>query len=33
MISGLAFSPALTLADEHLDLVTDAMRGALDAVR
>jgi 4-aminobutyrate aminotransferase-like enzyme len=29
----LGFSPPLTLADEHLDLLTDAVRGALDAVR
>jgi adenosylmethionine-8-amino-7-oxononanoate aminotransferase len=33
MISALGFSPPLTLADEHLDLLTDAVRGALDAVR
>jgi len=29
----LAVSPPLTLAEEHLDLMTDAMRGALDAVQ
>ncbi|WP_219415610.1 aminotransferase family protein [Pseudonocardia nigra] len=32
MISALAVSPPLTLTDEHLDLLTDAVRGALDAV-
>ena len=31
MISSVGFSPPLTLGDEHLDLLTDAVRGALDA--
>ncbi|OLT11383.1 adenosylmethionine-8-amino-7-oxononanoate aminotransferase [Pseudonocardia sp. CNS-139] len=33
MISAIAFSPPLTLAEEHLDLMTDAVRGALDTFR
>ena len=33
MVSSLGFSPPLTLADEHLDVMTDAVRGALDALR
>ena len=31
MISTVAFSPPLTLTDDHLDLLTAAVRGALDA--
>jgi adenosylmethionine-8-amino-7-oxononanoate aminotransferase len=33
MISSVGFSPPLTLADEHLDLLTEAVRGALDDAR
>jgi putrescine aminotransferase len=33
LTSAVGFSPPLTLADEHLDLLTDAVRGALDAAR
>jgi putrescine---pyruvate transaminase len=32
MISSLGFSPPLTFTDEHLDLMTDGVRAALDAV-
>jgi putrescine aminotransferase len=32
MLSAVAFSPPLTLVDEHLDLMTDAVRGALDTL-
>jgi putrescine---pyruvate transaminase len=32
MISAIAVSPPLTLVEEHLDLLTDALRGGLDAV-
>jgi len=32
MVSAVAVSPPLTLAEEHLDLLTDALRGGLDAV-
>jgi hypothetical protein len=31
MISSLGFSPPLTLGDDHLDLLREAVRGALDA--
>jgi putrescine aminotransferase len=31
MVSAIAVSPPLTLAEQHLDLLTDALRGALDA--
>jgi putrescine---pyruvate transaminase len=30
MVSAIAVSPPLTLAEEHLDLLTDALRGGLD---
>lgn len=30
MVSSVAVSPPLTLADEHIDLITDALRGGLD---
>lgn len=30
MVSAVAVSPPLTLAEEHLDLLTDALRGGLD---
>ncbi|WP_250549360.1 aspartate aminotransferase family protein [Pseudonocardia sp. H11422] len=33
MTSALGFSPPLTLREEHLDLLVDAMRGGLSAVR
>ena len=33
MLSSLGFSPPLTFAEEHLDLLTDAVRGALDTAR
>jgi putrescine aminotransferase len=33
MVSAIAVSPPLTLAEEHLDLLTDALRGGLDAAR
>jgi putrescine aminotransferase len=31
MVSAIAVSPPLTLAEQHLDLLTDALRAALDA--
>jgi len=31
MISAIAVSPPLTMTDEHVDLLTDALRGGLDA--
>jgi 4-aminobutyrate aminotransferase-like enzyme len=33
MVSAIGFSPPLTFTEEHLDVLTDAMRGALDTVR
>ncbi|GAA5120776.1 aminotransferase family protein [Pseudonocardia adelaidensis] len=30
MVSAVAVSPPLTLADEHIELITDALRGGLD---
>jgi len=30
MVSSVAVSPPLTLADEHLDLLTDGLRAGLD---
>jgi adenosylmethionine-8-amino-7-oxononanoate aminotransferase len=33
MVSAIGFSPPLTFAEEHLDVLTDAMRGALDTAR
>jgi adenosylmethionine-8-amino-7-oxononanoate aminotransferase len=30
MVSAVAVSPPLTFTDEHIDLLTDALRGGLD---
>lgn len=33
MVSAVAVSPPLTLAEEHIGLLTDALRGGLDDAR